>query len=92
MVRSGFVSSGSEEVVRNLKIGGIYRHYKGDFYLIEALARDSDSLEDMVVYRSLYGDGQLWVRPYAEFMGKIDGQRQRYRFELQELSSVREEI
>lgn len=92
MVRSGFVSLGSEEVVRNLKIGGVYRHYKGDFYLIEALARDSDSLEDMVVYRSLYGDGQLWVRPYAEFMDKIDGQRQRYRFELQELSSVREEI
>ena len=92
MVRSGFVSLGSEEVARNLKIGGIYRHYKGDFYLIEALARDSDSLEGMVVYRSLYGDGRLWVRPYAEFMGKIDGQRQRYRFELQELSSVREEI
>lgn len=92
MVRSGFVSLGSEEVVRNLKIGGIYRHYKGDFYLVEVLARDSDSLEDMVVYRSLYGDGQLWVRPYAEFMSKIDGQKQRYRFELQELSSVREEI
>ena len=49
--------------MRELKIGRVYRHFKGDFYLAEALARDADTGEVCVVYRKLYGDGGLWVRP-----------------------------
>ena len=45
-----------------IKIGR-YRHYKGNEYEVIAIARHSETLEDMVVYRALYGDGQVWVRP-----------------------------
>ena len=46
-----------------LKIGRVYRHFKGDFYLVEAVANDSETGEPFVVYRKLYGDGGLWLRP-----------------------------
>lgn len=42
--------------------GRIYRHFKGDLYLVEAIARNADSAKEMVIYRQLYGDGSLWVR------------------------------
>ena len=42
---------------------GRYRHFKGGEYELIALARHSETLEDMVVYRALYGEGGLWVRP-----------------------------
>lgn len=42
---------------------GIYRHFKGNLYELVAVARHSETLEEMVVYRALYGDGGLWVRP-----------------------------
>ena len=45
-----------------LKIGRVYRHFKGDFYLVEAVANDSETGEPFVVYRKLYGDGGLWLR------------------------------
>ena len=54
--------------MRELKIGRVYRHFKGDFYLAEALARDADTGEVCVVYRKLYGDGGLWVRPLEQFL------------------------
>jgi hypothetical protein len=44
---------------------GIYRHYKGSLYEALMLARHSETEEDMVVYRALYGGGGVWVRPYA---------------------------
>jgi hypothetical protein len=46
---------------------GRYRHYKGNDYEVVAIARHSETLEALVVYRALYGDGGLWVRPYAMF-------------------------
>ena len=46
---------------------GRYRHFKGGMYEAIGLARHSETLEDMVVYRALYGDGGLWVRPAAMF-------------------------
>jgi len=46
---------------------GRYRHYKGNDYEVVAVARHSETLEPVVVYRALYGDGGLWVRPYAMF-------------------------
>lgn len=44
---------------------GKYRHFKGGEYELLALARHSETLEEMVVYRALYGEGGLWVRPAA---------------------------
>ena len=42
---------------------GKYRHFKGNEYQVLYNAKDSENLEDMVVYRALYGEGQIWVRP-----------------------------
>ena len=44
---------------------GIYRHFKGGRYELIDIARHSETLEEMVVYRALYGDGGLWVRPLS---------------------------
>ena len=42
---------------------GKYRHFKGNEYEVIAIARHSETTEDMVVYKALYGEGGLWVRP-----------------------------
>ena len=42
---------------------GKYRHYKGNFYEVLGMALHSETLEEMVVYKALYGDGGVWVRP-----------------------------
>lgn len=57
---------------------GRYRHYKGGEYEVVGVARHSESLEPLVVYRPLYGASGLWVRPYAMFFGdvEIDGRIQ----------------
>ncbi|HPA61213.1 MAG TPA: DUF1653 domain-containing protein [Clostridia bacterium] len=56
---------------------GIYRHFRGRRYVVLGLARHSETLEDMVVYRALYGEGELWVRPLAMFEEtvEVDGRR-----------------
>jgi hypothetical protein len=46
---------------------GRYRHYKGNFYEVIGVARHSETEERLVVYRPLYGEGGLWVRPEAMF-------------------------
>ena len=57
---------------------GRYRHYKGGEYEVLGVARHSETLEPLVVYRPLYGESGLWVRPHAMFFGEIevDGVRQ----------------
>ena len=42
---------------------GIYRHFKGNRYELIGTARHSETMEEMVVYRALYGEGGIWVRP-----------------------------
>ena len=70
---------------RQQLIGREFRHFKGGRYRLEGFAKDSETLEDMVVYRALYGEGGLWVRPARMFFGTIerDGMKMK-RFELQE--------
>ncbi|MBP2652527.1 MAG: hypothetical protein H6Q73_96 [Firmicutes bacterium] len=46
---------------------GRYRHYKGNYYEVLGVARHSETMEEMVVYRQLYGDYGLWIRPLAMF-------------------------
>ena len=55
---------------------GIYRHFKGNEYEVIGIAKNSENLEDTVVYRALYGDKGLWVRPLSMFEETIerDGQ------------------
>jgi hypothetical protein len=57
---------------------GRYRHYKGGEYEVIGVARHSETLEAMVVYRPLYNASGLWVRPFAMFVEEIetDGVRQ----------------
>ncbi|MBP3409762.1 MAG: DUF1653 domain-containing protein [Clostridia bacterium] len=44
---------------------GVYRHFKGNLYRLITVARHSETLEEMVVYQALYGEGGYWVRPAA---------------------------
>lgn len=65
---------------------GIYRHFKGNEYEVLGIARHSETEEAVVVYRALYGDYGLWVRPLPMFCEKVDGNaypdaKQTYRFE-----------
>lgn len=71
-----------EEKYRDL-IGREFRHFKGNHYRLEGFAKDSETLEAMVVYRALYGEGGLWVRPAKMFFEAVerDGRRMK-RFEL----------
>jgi len=50
---------------------GIYKHYKGNLYEVLELGRHSETQEWMVIYRTLYGDGGTWVRPYDMFMETV---------------------
>ena len=51
---------------------GRYRHYKGGEYEVIGVARHSETLEPLVVYRPLYGQSGLWVRPHAMFFEQVE--------------------
>jgi hypothetical protein len=63
---------------------GLYRHYKGNLYEVIDTVRHSETLEPMTLYRALYGERGLWVRPAAMFseMVLVDGKHQA-RFTIQ---------
>ncbi len=79
--------------MRKIVIKGIYKHFKGDYYLVEDIATDSETKEKVVVYRRLYEDNSLWTRPLDMFLSEVDHQKypkvkQKYRFQLQKIASV----
>lgn len=76
--------------MNELKIKGVYRHFKGDYYIVEDVAQHSETKEKYVVYRGLYGKGELYIRPYDMFLSEVDhkkypNEKQKYRFELQDI-------
>lgn len=82
--------------MQKLVIHGIYKHYKGDLYIVEDVAEHSETKEDLVIYRALYGKSKLYARPKTMFLEEIDATKctalglpiQKNRFELQNIKSV----
>ena len=60
-------------------VPGRYRHFKGNEYEVIGLARHSETMEEMVVYRALYGDGGLWVRPAGMWNETVERDGKTYR-------------
>ena len=74
--------------------GKIFRHFKGDLYLVEDFVTHSETQEKMVLYRALYGSGGLFVRPYDMFLEEVPAEKenptgQKYRFEEYVVKSVK---
>jgi len=64
---------------------GVYRHFKGGRYEVIALAKHSETMEDMVVYRALYGEGGVWVRPASMWLEQVQRDGKTFqRFTLEE--------
>ena len=79
--------------MNELKVNRVYKHFEGDYYLIVDIAKHSETKEEYVVYRKLYEDGSLWIRPLDMFLSEVDHEKypevkQKYRFELQDIKSV----
>ncbi len=76
-------------------IGKIFKHFKGDLYLLLDVAIHSETEEKMAVYKALYGECKTYVRPLSMFLSKVDKEKypdckEEYRFNLYKVGSVKE--
>lgn len=74
--------------MREVKIKGVYKHFKGNLYIVEGVAINSEDEKEYVVYKS-QKDEKLWIRPLDMFLSEVDHEKypkikQKYRFELQD--------
>ena len=67
------------EEAKEMIIPGRYRHFKGNEYEVVGISRHSETLSPMVVYRALYGDGGLWVRPADMWFETVERNGEVYR-------------
>ncbi len=78
--------------MRKIKKNTIYRHFKGDLYLVLDTVIHSETKEEMVLYKGLYGNCPLYVRPLDMFLSEVDHQKypkvkQKYRFKELKIES-----
>lgn len=77
-------------MTRDIKINGVYRHFKqGNQYKVLLLGYDCETTAEVVIYQALYGDNKVWVRNKEMFLSEVDKDKypdatQKYRFELVE--------
>lgn len=76
-MNSGILSAFSP-AAKSIQFHSAYQHYKGLCYKVLAIARHSETLEEMVIYQALYGEGAIWARPIFLFLGDVtvDGKSQ----------------
>lgn len=79
--------------MRKLEVNRIYKHFKGDYYIVLGTGINSETLEEYVIYRALYGEGKVYLREINNFLSEVDHEKypnvkQKYRLELQEIESV----
>ena len=85
--------------MRNIKIGGIYKHFKDKYYVILDIVTDCEDINNkIVIYKALYGENKVWARNYDDFISEVDHNKypeviQKYRFEdVNEIKELKEYI
>ena len=79
--------------MRKLKVGALYRHFKGDVYLVLGTGFHSETKEEYVIYKGMYGNFDVYLRPKDMFMSEVDHEKypdveEKYRFEEIKIESV----
>lgn len=73
-----------------VEVGKTYKHFKGGLYLVLGIGKYSETEEDMVIYKVLYGDNLVWIRPLNNFIEVVNKNGQKNRFEKIIIESKKE--